>query len=149
MKQKSGGVSSVIMKVWIWLNFMFFHPQGCCLHDLPISLSSSSHGPLPFGCVHSNLRWDTVMDTVLIYCPLLFTRGETYSKGWEKEGQGSPLWAQGQKFKTVKVVDSLVEKHCGHRPDLLLKTPPCQRVTSCPFYLSVHHYVILITWTEA
>lgn len=59
------------------------------------------------------------MDAVLIYCPLLFTRGETYSKGWEKKGQGSPLWAQGQKFKTVKVVASLVEKHCGHRPDLL------------------------------
>lgn len=29
---------------------------------------------------------------LLIYCPLLFTCGETYSKGSEKEGQGSPLW---------------------------------------------------------
>lgn len=58
-------------------------------------------------CVVSAVYTLLILDIVwvsLVYYPLLLMCGASAVKavGSEREGQGSLLWALGQKFKTVK-----------------------------------------------
>lgn len=58
-------------------------------------------------CALSAVYTLLILDIVwvsLVYCPLLLMCGASAVKaaGSEGEGQGSLLWALGQKFKTVK-----------------------------------------------
>lgn len=65
--------------------------------------SARCHMLFALSAVYTLLILDIVWVS-LVYCPLLSVCGASAVKavGSEREGQGSLLWALGQKFKTVK-----------------------------------------------